>query len=112
MSDIKDKYKFVLRKVKDLEEGATEYEKDTFIGLTEEAGRYAGIIYKYGKVSIPDENQLDPKGDLPFKFEYDIVDDVNMDQEYFKEDFFNLIGDILVDIITTESDEEPKLDNN
>jgi hypothetical protein len=35
-----------------------------------------------------------------------------MDQEYFKEDFFNLIGDILVDIITTESDEEPKLDNN
>ena len=44
MSDIKDKYKFVLKKIEDLDEGA-EYEKDTYIGLTEEAGRYAGIFY-------------------------------------------------------------------
>ena len=73
-------------------------------------GRYQGVIYKYGKVSAAEKEN--PDGTLNFKFEYDIVDDVNMDQEYFKEDFFNLIGDILVDIITTESDEEPKLDNN
>ena len=108
MSDVKDKYRYVLKKIKDLDEGA-EYENETFIGLTEASGRYAGVIYKYGKVSIPDEKDINPEGALPFQFEYDIVDDVDLPQEYFKEDFFKLIGDILVDIITNE---EPVVDNN
>jgi len=109
MSDVRNKYKFVLRKIKDLDEGATEYEKDTFIGLTEEAGRYEGVIYKYGKVSIPNVDEINQEGDLPFRFEYDIVDNNDLPQEYFKEDFFGLIGDILVDIIMKE---ETPVDNN
>tara|TARA_B100001175_G_scaffold261237_1_gene230356 strand:- start:97 stop:423 length:327 start_codon:yes stop_codon:yes gene_type:complete len=108
MSDIKDKYKFVLKKIEDLDEGA-KYEKDTYIGLTEEAGRYGGVIYKYGKVSIPNEDEIDSEGALPFRFEYDIIDNNDLPKEYFKEDFFALIGDILVDIITNE---EPVVDNN
>ena len=105
MSDIKDKYKFVLRKVKDLEEGKAEYEKDTCIGLTDAAGRYGGVIYKYGKVSIPNEDELNSEGDLPFRFQYVIVDNNEYPEKYFKEDFRNLIGDILVDIIDDKSNE-------
>ena len=39
---------------------------------------------------------------MPFRFEYDIVDNIGFPREYFKDDFFELIGDILVDIITNE----------
>ena len=102
MSDTRKKYRYVIKKIKDLDDGAAEYEEATCIGLTEEAGRYEGGIYKYGKVAIPDENDLDEEGALPFRFEYDIVDNNELPQEYFKDDFFELIGDILVDIITNE----------
>ena len=102
MSDIKEKYRYVIKKVKDLDGDAAEYEDATCIGLTEGAGRYEGVIYKYGKVSIPDENDLDEEGSLPFRFEYDIVDSNGLGQEHFGEAFFTLIGDILVDIITNE----------
>ena len=110
MSDIKEKYRYVIKKVKDLDGDAAEYEDATCIGLTEGAGRYEGVIYKYGKVSIPDENDLDEEGSLPFRFEYDIVDNNELPQEYFKDDFFRLIEDILVDIITNEG--ATSVDNN
>ena len=106
MSDVKNKYKFVLKKVKELDEGGTEYEKETYIGLTEEAGRYEGVIYKYGKVSIPDENEISSEGALPFRFEYDILDPYGLDREKFDDEFFSLIGDILVDIIDEQIGEE------
>ena len=102
MSDIRDKYKFVIKKVQDLEDGSAEYVDCTCVGLTEKAGRYEGIIYKYGEVTIPNEDEVDSEGALPFRFEYDIVDNIGFPIEYFKDDFFELIGDILVDIITNE----------
>ena len=37
--------------------------------------------------------------DLTLKFEYDIVSTNNLPAEWFGEEFFNLIGDILVDIL-------------
>jgi len=72
------------------------------VGLTEEAGIYQGVVYRYGKVSIPQTEELTEEGDLPFRFEYDIVDSNGLEQEHFGQDFFKLIGDILVDIITNE----------
>jgi len=39
------------------------------------------------------------KSDLPLKFHYDIVDNNSLPKEFFNEEFNNLIGDILVDII-------------
>ena len=83
----------------------------TCIGLTGETD-FHGVVYKYGKVTLPEElaseEEIEKSG-LPFKFEYDIVDNNGWKQEDFKEDFFELIGDILVDIITTE---EPYVDND
>ena len=102
MSDIKDKYKFVIKKINDREDGSAEYVDCTCIGLTEKAGRYEGVIYKYGQVSLPDENEINSEGALPFRFEYDIIDNAGYSKEYFKDDFFGLIGDILVEIITNE----------
>ena len=45
------------------------------IGITK--GRYQGVIYKYGKVSVPNpediQKSLTTEGNLPFRFEYDIL---------------------------------------
>ena len=40
MSDVKNKYRYVVKKIKD-----DEYVDQTFIGLTEEADRYQGDIF-------------------------------------------------------------------
>ena len=66
-------------------------------------GRYDGVVYKYGKVSIPEKEN--PDGTLPFRFEYDIVDNNDLPRELFGEEFFTLIGDILVDIIIEEKND-------
>ena len=101
MSEIKEKYQFVNRKIKDLENGTSEFDEQTYIGLTPEAGRYQGVIYKYGKVSAAEKEN--PDGTLNFKFEYDIVDNNGHKQEYFREDFMNLIGDIFVELIDEQN---------
>ena len=38
------------------------------IGLTEKAGFYQGVVYRYGKVSIPQTEEMTQEGDLPFRF--------------------------------------------
>ncbi len=47
-----------------------------------------------------DEN---PDGTLKLQIEYGIVDNNGYKEEYFRDDFKNLIGDILVDIIDREA---------
>ena len=75
-----------------------EGDDSTHIGI--KGGPYEGVIYKYGMVSLPEKEN--PDGTLPFKFEYDIVDNNGIKRENFDDDFFDLIGDILVDIIDRE----------
>ena len=84
MSNIKESYVFVEAKTQD----------QTCIGL--KGGKFAGVIYKYGEVSLGEETE---DGNMPFKFEFDIIDNNSIPKEQFGEDFMNLIGDILVDII-------------
>ena len=76
------------------------------IGLTEKAGFYQGVVYRYGKVSIPQTEEMTEEGDLPFRFEYDILDPRKLQQEDFGDEFFNLIGDILVDIIDDKIEDQ------
>ena len=94
-TNIKDKYTFVSKV------------DDKWASVCIKGGKFDGVIYKYGKVSIPEEENKNEEGTLPFQFEYDIVDNVGILREEFNEDFFRLIGDILVDII----DEQIKEDN-
>ena len=87
MSNIGDKYTFVENKDKTWQA----------IGLTKEAGKYQGVVYKYGKVSFAEEE--DENGKLPLHFEWDIIDSNGLPKEMVGEEFFNLIGDVLYDIL-------------
>ena len=77
----------------------------TCIGLTSETD-FHGVIYKYGKVTLPEEiieGEVEKKG-LPFKFEYDIIENNGIPKEKFGDEFFKLIGDILYHIIIAQSE--------
>ena len=94
MSDIKDRYTFVSQ------------ENEDFASVMIKDGKFKDVIYNYGKVSIPKEDNLNEDGTLPFRFEYTIVDNVGIPREEFNEEFFTFIGDILVDIISDQSEED------
>ena len=85
MSNIKEKYRYVTDK------------EDSWTAIAIDGGKYNGVIYKYGKVTIAEEEN--DEGNLPFRFEYDILDPYGLKQEDFDNEFFTLIGDILVDVI-------------
>ena len=82
---IKDQYVFITNKDENMQ----------CIGIRK--GKFEGVVYKYGKVSLGEETK---DGILPFRFEYDILDNNMIPREEFDDDnFFKLLGDILVDII-------------
>ena len=90
--EVKDKFAYV----------TTEAQDQTLIGIKE--GKFAGVVYKYGKVSFGEKE--DENGNLPMKFHYDIVDNNEIPREQFGEDFFTLIGDILVEVIEEQANNE------
>ena len=82
---IRDQYVFITNKDQEMQ----------CIGIRK--GKFEGVVYKYGKVSLGEETW---DGNLPFRFEYDILDNNMIPREEFDDDdFFKLLGDILVDII-------------
>ena len=81
---IKDRYVFVESTSQD----------QTCIGIQD--GKFAGVVYKYGKVSVGEETE---DGNMPFQFEFDIIDNNSIPREKFDEEWTTLIGDILVDIM-------------
>ena len=91
---IRDKFVYVKTKSQD----------QTCIGLTEKSGKYHGVVYKYGKVGFGEEN-LD--GTKPLRFEYNIVDNNGIPREQFGDEFFKLIGDILVEVMEEQIKDEP-----
>ena len=87
--------------------------EQTCIGLTDKTD-FHGVVYKYGKVTIPDETKLNSENKLNLKFEYDILENNGIPREKFGDDFFKLIGDILYHIIvvqTPEPEETNESDN-
>ncbi len=64
-------------------------------------GLYDGVVYRYGEITVPEppEYEINFEGDLPLKFEYDILDYNDLPEKVFGEAFQELIGDILVDIL-------------
>jgi hypothetical protein len=78
----------------------------TCIGLTSETD-FHGVVYKYGKVTLPEEivdGEVEKKG-LPFKFEYDIIENNGIPRENCGDDFMKLIGDVLLHIIIAQSED-------
>jgi hypothetical protein len=65
------------------------------------AGHYRGCIYKYGKLEIPED--LKVENPLTLSFDYTIIKSPDIGYvEEIDDQFKELIGDILVDIITSE----------
>ena len=87
MSNIKDSYVYVESREQD----------QTCIGI--KGGKFAGVIYKYGKVSVGEETN---DGQMPLKFEFEIIDNNSVPREKFGDDWTKLIGDILVNIMDEE----------
>ena len=88
---IREQYVFITNKDEEMQ----------CIGI--KTGKYAGVVYKYGKVSLGEETD---KGQMPFKFEFDILDNNLIPREQFDGDEFpKLIGDILVDVIDRQENE-------
>ena len=86
----------------------------TCIGLTGETD-FHGVVYKYGKVTLPEElaseEEIEKSG-LPFKFEYDIIENNGIPKENFGDDFFKLIGDILLHIIIAQSEDGTQIESD
>ena len=73
-----------------------------------ESGRFENVIYNYGRVTIPQNENED--GTMPFRFEFNILDNAGIPRQEFEEEFFTIIGDILVDIIENEDYNASDLD--
>ena len=73
-----------------------------------ENGRFENVIYNYGRVTIPQNENED--GTMPFRFEFNILDNAGIPRQEFEEEFFTIIGDILVDIIENEDYNASDLD--
>ena len=80
------------------------YPDQTCIGLTDETD-YHGVIYKYGQVTIPDENKLLDNEHLQLQFKYDILENNGIPKENFGDNFMKLIGDVLLHIIIAQSED-------
>ena len=65
--------------------------------------KFSGVIYSYGRISVPEPT---PEGMAQLSFDYNIEDNNNIPRDEFDEEFFTLIGDILVDIIDQIMEEE------
>ena len=89
---MRDKYTFVAKEGDDV----------SSICITNN-GKYHGVVYKYGVVSVDEEEDED--GKLPLHFEYDIVDNCGVPKDEFDAEFFTLIGDIFVYIIVTHGED-------
>ena len=89
--DISRCYKFVSSEEED--------NKWQGIQLLESTGEYKDIIYKYGKVKFG-KKETD-KGELPLTFHYDLIYSKDISGKELQEDlkFKNLLGDILMDIM-------------
>ena len=65
--------------------------------------KFSGVIYSYGRISVPEPTS---DGFAELSFDYNIEDNNNIPRDEFGEEFFTLIGDILVDIIDQKLEEE------
>jgi len=92
MKDMGDYFKYVENKD----------QKWTGIGLTEKAGKYQGVVYRYGKVSVSEDKESEK---ATLHFEWDMLDSNDLPKDFFGDDFFELAGDILQHIIMEQLNE-------
>lgn len=93
MSDIREMYTYVENKDKTW----------TGIGLTEKAGKYQGVVYRYGEVKIQEDEENDTAS---LQFDFDVLDSNGLPKEMINDDFFKIIGDILQNILREQIEQD------
>jgi len=84
---IEDNYAFVNNPKSDIQ------------GIGIKDGKYHGVIYEYKTVSFGTVED-NPDKEVVLSFDYDIIDSFGFERETFAEqEFGDLLGDILIDII-------------
>jgi len=73
------------------------------IGLTEEAGKYQGVVYEYGKVSIVENEE---KTEASLQFDFNVLDSNGLPKEMFDDDFYSVIGKILEELLEQQMNED------
>ena len=73
--------------------------EDKWASILITKGKYKGIIYQYGRVSVAEEENED--GKMPLSFDYNVVDVNGHEKEELDSstEFKNTLGDILVEIL-------------
>ena len=73
--------------------------KSNIQGIGIKNGKYHGVIYEYKTVSFGTVED-NPDKEVVLSFDYDIIDSFGFEREEFAEqEFGDLLGDILVDVI-------------
>ena len=73
--------------------------KSNLQGIGIKGGKYHGVIYEYQNVSFGTLEDNSDK-EVLLSFDYDIIDSFGFEREEFAEqEFGDLLGDILVDLI-------------
>tara|TARA_B100001564_G_scaffold216381_1_gene182201 strand:+ start:231 stop:551 length:321 start_codon:yes stop_codon:yes gene_type:complete len=80
--------------------------EDKWASILITKGKYTGIIYQYGRVSVAEEENED--GNLPLSFDYNVIDFNGHEFQDLIEskEFKNTLGDILVEILDEQLDQD------
>ena len=78
-------------------------------GVGIKKGKFAGVLYHYGKARINEEGEL-----ARLQFSYTIVSSptIPIDDLIVDEEFHNFIGDILTDILMSQQNHYEEIRNN
>lgn len=93
MSDIREMYTYVENKDQSWQG----------IGLTEKAGKYQGVVYRYGEVKVNEDKENDSAS---LQFDFDVLDSNGLPKEMINDDFFKIIGDVLQDILREQLEKD------
>ncbi len=74
-------------------------DNDDWASIIIQEGKYEGIIYQYGQVSVAESE--DENGNMPLSFKYNVIEYNGHEQEDLNKsvEFKNTLGDILVEIL-------------
>lgn len=80
---------------------------DNFWAIKILEGPLAGVIYRYGTVSVVNEETLEEDGELLINFEFDVLDPGFEERENIKgPEVDRILGEILSEIITQSVERE------
>jgi len=86
-----------------------ESDDNTTTGVGIRKGKFAGVLYHYGKVKIQEEENV---ARMTFSYTVVFTPDIPVHELMEDKEFHNFIGDILTDILMGQAEANEKIRNN